>query len=477
MRTFVATWLKNPIFRKELRIGLRERRFVWLQLIYLGLACTVTMFTLRELDRTGAMTLLSHQGSQLNVLLVLMEVAALLLVAPALSSGAIALERERNNLELLVVGGASPGQIVAGKLMHSTLVAGLLLLAGLPLSVLALTLGGSSFSGLFWQYFILFWVMVLLVQYGLMISSRERRSGYATTQAYASLAVLLFGGIWLLDAMGFDPEFLVDWFPNLWLRWSLVAANLIFLCGFLFLKTVNHLAPKAAYSRRMGHWFLLWYFLDVAGLALGLAFLQRTELRSDTLWATLITVNLMFLGCFLNLPSFGSRNQQREFRLWFGSRPYVWVGVLSLGLVVAATGPLQHERLSPQVLSLVGLGVYLLFCNALIARSLHSLLGHLVPFRLIYFVWLGGVCGVAAIGLLAASDRALAPLWSLVYISPIYSTLSLTRFQWGSVPLHAEVGDAVVPIAILTLVFYGVVALVLGLIATARRRRAASASG
>ncbi|MEW6282303.1 MAG: hypothetical protein AB1758_27095, partial [Candidatus Eremiobacterota bacterium] len=434
MRGLVATWLKNPIFRKELRIGLRERRFVWLQVAFLGLACLVTGVTLRDLDDARAMFMLTHQGEQLNGLLIFMEVAALLLIAPALSSGSIASERERNNLDLLVVGGASPAQIVAGKLIHCVLVASLLLLAGLPLSVLALTMGGSSFSGLFWQYFVLFWVMVVLLQYGLMISSRERRSGYATTVTYATLAVLVFGGLWLLDVLDFDPSFLAVWFPNPWLRWGMILTNLVYLSLLLFLKTINHLTPRAAYSRWMGTAFLTWYLGNAAALALGLAYLQRYGDPGDTVWASLVTGSLMALGCFLNVPTYPSRRQQALFSRYPGGKPYVWVVLLSLGLAVAAAGPLMEGAMPAPIISLVGLGAFLLVTTASIAHSLRVLFEPRIPFRLLYFLWLGGVCGVAAVGLLFTADRPTAPFWSLVYLSPVYSTMSLTRFHWGTVP-------------------------------------------
>ncbi len=465
MRALVHTWLKNPLFRKELRIGLRERRFVWMQVIYLALACGVTLYSLRNLDTQSDFWSLRMEATQLVIVLILLQSAVLLLITPALSSGAISSERERNSLDLLLVGGASPAQIVAGKLMHGLMLAFLLLLGGLPLGVLSLVLGGGTFQGLWLVSFVLVWCTLLLVQYGLMLSARERRSAYATTQTYASLAVGVPLGLWLLNTVEWLQSLLSSLFRDPWKGYSWLAFNLICLSTFFFLKTLNHLEPRARYPRWMGRLFVVWYLVDIACCSYYLSKTSEFSPEWAQIWSWVAVMNLAVLGCFLNQPEYRTRRDNEEFRRYLGSHWWVWTILLSLGVAGLNVGPYLAGVQPAMLYSLSGLTIALLWITAATVRAMARIWPQ-VQFRLLYFCWLAFMCFVPAIGLLLAYGRPVAPWWSFVYLSPLYSLMSLT----GSAPElpGAYWSGQETPLATLCLFGYFAILVLVGLVSMLR---------
>ncbi len=420
-----AVWLKNPLFRKELRIGLRERKFVWMQVIYLALACGVTLFSLRNLDSQTDYWSLRMEASQLVVVLLLLQSAVLLLVTPAFSSAAISGERERNSLDLLLVGGASPAQIVAGKLMHALLLSFLLLLGGLPMGVLSLVLGGGTIQGLALTAFILFWFTILLVQYGLMLSAREKRSSNATTQTYASLAVGLPLLLWLIATVPWIGSLMESLFEFPWQGYLWLGFNLLCLSTFFFLKTLNHLEPRARYPRLMGLLFVLWYVLDVACFSYYLSLPTRREGDWPQLWSWLAALNLLLLGCFLNRPEYRTRRDQHEFDRYWGSRWWVWTVFFSLGVIGLNVGPYLAGDQPAMLICLSGTSIVILWSTSAVVRAVAQAWPR-APFRIVYFFWVALIFGTPAVGLLLCLDRPWAPWWSLVHMSPLYSLVSVT---------------------------------------------------
>lgn len=458
------------MFRKELRLGLRERRFVWMQVVYLALACGVTLYSLRDLDNQNDFWSLREQSGQLVVVLILLQSAVLLLITPALSSGSISSERERNSLDLLLVGGASPAQIVAGKLLHGLLMAFLLLLGGLPMGVLSLVLGGGTFRGLWLVSFVLFWCAVLLVQFGLMLSARERRSAYATTQTYAALAVGVPVSLWLLGTLDWLQQILSDLFDQPWQGYLFLGFNLACLSLFFFLKTINHLEPRARYPKRMGLLFGVWYLADIGWCSVYLGRLSESSPQWAQLWCWVAVGSLALLGCFLNHPDYRTRREQHEFERYPGSRWWVWTAFFCLGMVLLNAGPYRAGVQPAMLYSLSGLSVVLLLSSATISQALARLFPR-VQFRLLYLFMLSFTFLIPAVGLLVDSFRGGHSWWSLVYLSPFYSLLSLTNSA-PDVPGLVEAVDAV-PMATLCAFSYLLLTALVGGVALIRSSRQA----
>ncbi len=145
-------------------------------------------------------------GGLLGVLTVLT-----LMVAPALTSGAISSERERQTLELLVTTPISTLGMLTAKLVGSLAYVLLLIVASMPLMGIVFAFGGIAPEDVARAY-----VMVLAIAFGmgalgLFLSSLIGRTQIATVASYIVVLVLTIGmfalhtWLWAASARG-EPE-------------------------------------------------------------------------------------------------------------------------------------------------------------------------------------------------------------------------------------------------------------------------------
>src|SRR5206468_646027 len=97
-----------------------------------------------NLRDSGSLPRASEAGRTIFLTLACTQAALIALIAPALTSGAIAGEREQQSYELLAASPLSAGAVVRGKLGATVLFVLLLLLASLPLASVAFLFGGVA---------------------------------------------------------------------------------------------------------------------------------------------------------------------------------------------------------------------------------------------------------------------------------------------------------------------------------------------
>ena len=120
----------------------------------------------------------------------------IILIAPAMTAGAIAGERERQTLDLLLVTNTGSFRIVAGKVMESFSMLGLLIVCGLPVMSLCLLTGGVTIAHILLGELFLLAEAFACVSVGVFCSSMSRSTVVSTIVSY--LAILLFGAVTLL---------------------------------------------------------------------------------------------------------------------------------------------------------------------------------------------------------------------------------------------------------------------------------------
>jgi ABC-type transport system involved in cytochrome c biogenesis permease component len=126
----------------------------------------------------------------------MLSVIQLLLVsfiAPALTAGAISLEREKQTLDLLIATPLRPGAIVVGKLLSALAFVVLMILAGIPVSALVLMYGGVTVDDILRQQVVLFASAIGLGVIGLFISALLKRTQAAIVLTYCVLLALTIG--------------------------------------------------------------------------------------------------------------------------------------------------------------------------------------------------------------------------------------------------------------------------------------------
>lgn len=184
-----------PVLWKELRSRMRGAGTPVTLTLYVGLLGAVALAVLVFIDRRSGFVP-PNLGEVTVVMYGLLSGLQLLLVAlitPALTAGAIAGERERQTLDLLLATGLSSWGILAGKLAAALAFALLLMVASVPVFTVVFLIGGLPLAVFLQVLFLQFVTAFTLGCAGLLISTLTRRSGAATALSVALAILLLFG--------------------------------------------------------------------------------------------------------------------------------------------------------------------------------------------------------------------------------------------------------------------------------------------
>ena len=181
----------NPILIRELRANLRNARAFGLLALYVALLGAVVTAnfpgdTAIDLQSDGG-----ARGRELFWWLFGGQVALILAILPALSTGALAQERERQTLQPLILTPLSPLQIVWGKAGGVLSLVGLMLLATLPLTSLCFLLGGVDTGMLVAAYSAITGLAVFTTGFGLYCSARWQSATRALMSCYALLPIVI----------------------------------------------------------------------------------------------------------------------------------------------------------------------------------------------------------------------------------------------------------------------------------------------
>ena len=181
----------NPVLLRELRANLRNARAFGLLALYVALLGAVVTAnfpgdTSIDLQSDGG-----ARGQALFYWLFGSQIALVLAILPALATGALAQERERQTLQPLVLTPLSPLQIVWGKAGGVLSLVGLMLLATLPLTSLCFLLGGVDTGMLVAAYATILGLAVFTTGFGLYCSARWQSATRALMSCYALLPIVI----------------------------------------------------------------------------------------------------------------------------------------------------------------------------------------------------------------------------------------------------------------------------------------------
>jgi ABC-2 type transport system permease protein len=192
----LALW-NNPILVKEIRTRMRgNRAFLLLtaHLLILGLAVLLVFLVFRSsLGSGGNLAARGSFGKIIFGFLVWMELVMISFTAPALTAGAISLERERQTFDLLKVTLLKARSLALGKYLAGLVFIFLLLVTSLPLFSLSFILGGVALEEITIAVFILATSAISFCAIGLFFSSLFARSLVSTILSYAFSIFINFG--------------------------------------------------------------------------------------------------------------------------------------------------------------------------------------------------------------------------------------------------------------------------------------------
>jgi ABC-type transport system involved in multi-copper enzyme maturation permease subunit len=190
----------NPVLWKELESTLSKPRLFWLVTVYV-LVLTLLAYAAYLLVATSLANPFAAQAGRSSALLGqilflslgLLELAAVSLLAPALTAGAIGDEVDGGTWELLSATPLRPATLLWGKVLPAWGYLALLLVATLPLASVVFQFGGvtigqvAGLTGLLAVFALAFSLL------GIFFSALTRRTNRATAWSYLVVLLLLFG--------------------------------------------------------------------------------------------------------------------------------------------------------------------------------------------------------------------------------------------------------------------------------------------
>lgn len=191
-----ALW--NPIVAKEYRSRMRTWRSPFTITVHVLILGAVGWAVFSIIANTvagysGGGTSVSSMGVTIFMFLVLFQVALLAFITPALTSGAISGERERQTIDLLFVTPLAPFSIIWGKLLASMSFIVLLIILSVPIFSLVFLFGGIELDQVVETFALTAVTAMTLGFIGVFFSTIFKRTLAATVASYGAAFVLLLG--------------------------------------------------------------------------------------------------------------------------------------------------------------------------------------------------------------------------------------------------------------------------------------------
>ncbi len=134
----------NPILSFSATRRMRSFRTLLITGVWILVMLGTTLLVMGRLFGSGATIDALRSGVTCYQVLIIVQFLLIILIAPAMTSGAVAGERERQTLELLLVTNTRSFRIVWGKAMESFALLALLLVCGFPVMCLLLIAGAVT---------------------------------------------------------------------------------------------------------------------------------------------------------------------------------------------------------------------------------------------------------------------------------------------------------------------------------------------
>ena len=205
--------MTNPILAFSGRRRMRSIRTPILLTVYsLALAVAAILIIYRPFLNAGfrvddMRTSVTGYGLMLGL-----QFGLIVLVAPAMTAGAISGERERQTLDLLMVTGTGSFRIVIGKLLESFGFLALMILCSLPMLSLVLLTGGATFAQVLVGVLFMLAVALAASAVGLLCSTLIKRTVSATVVSYVAVLVI---GIVTFIPLWYDVKHIGDIFDGM----------------------------------------------------------------------------------------------------------------------------------------------------------------------------------------------------------------------------------------------------------------------
>ncbi len=185
----------NPVYRREMTVRSRSLRMPMVFFMFNGVLAVAALLNMYQTVAQARSSAVIQYSSFLDLyaFVATLEFLLLLFIIPALTSGSISGERERQTLELLFTTKMSPADIILGKLFSAVEQLLVLVVSSLPVVLLTFVYGSVDFFDLG-----LLLVCFLVVAFyaggiGMLFSALLRRSTFSNVYTYGLLLLIVVG--------------------------------------------------------------------------------------------------------------------------------------------------------------------------------------------------------------------------------------------------------------------------------------------
>lgn len=188
----------NPVLNKELRLRMRGWKATITLTVYLAVLALVAIFIIINAFGSPYESVMDRENTMMAyTVLSMFQFFLIAFIAPALTSGSISGERERQTLDLLLCTEMAPHSIILGKLFASLSQVILLIVASLPVLSIVYLFGGISTFELLQTFFFYIVFAVTLGSIGLFFSTHIKKTTTSNVVTYAVILFLMFGTIFV----------------------------------------------------------------------------------------------------------------------------------------------------------------------------------------------------------------------------------------------------------------------------------------
>ena len=198
----------NPILAFSATRRMRSFRTILIVIAYLAVMLLLTLVILSPFLNDRIYLSMLGRSPAAYLILTAVQCGLLILIAPAMTSGAVAGERERQTLDLLLVTNTGSFRILIGKVLESFAVLALLIVCGLPVMCLCLLTGGVSIGQILIAEGFLLAVAFAGVSIGVFCSALFRSTAVSAVMSY--LLILLIGTVTALPFLLGYPQRITD---------------------------------------------------------------------------------------------------------------------------------------------------------------------------------------------------------------------------------------------------------------------------
>ena len=187
----------NPIVKKDVMVQSRSMKICWGVFAYdaiLALVFFLAMAIIRQEIRYsdgnvyGAMV-------WLYPILGVTQLVILGVVVPVRTASSISGEKERQTFDIMMTTGMTPFSVILGKVMTAIVQSMFFVVASMPIMALCFTIGGMSWSYLFWFLAVAFLVSFFAASIGILCSSICRKSISAVIMSYGFYLLFFLGTV------------------------------------------------------------------------------------------------------------------------------------------------------------------------------------------------------------------------------------------------------------------------------------------